>query len=143
MKTFHCMYINSFHKTEYFQFFSLSLPVHRPPPPSFPNLVLSFVYSVVLSLSASFPGRSGIGVGKGRLATKSLEIKWLHRESRCEMMLIGGEDVSNDVITLGTCFSMFVYICARFHFALIGGNLTAQSTGSHGGIGGGIQVLET
>ena len=24
-------------------------------------------------------------------------------------MLIGGDDISNDVITLGTCFSMFVY----------------------------------
>ena len=58
-------------------------------------------------------------------------------------MLIGGEDVSNDVITLGTCFSKFVYIRARFHFALIGGNLTAQSRGSHKGIGGGIQILET
>ena len=39
--------------------------------------------------------------------------------------------ISNDVITLGTCFSMFVYIRARFCFALIDGNLTAQSTGSH------------
>ena len=29
-------------------------------------------------------------------------------------MLIGGDDISNDVITLGTCFSMFVYI--RTHF---------------------------
>ena len=38
---------------------------------------------------------------------------------------------------------MFVYIRARFRFALIGGNLTAQSTGSHGGIGGGIQIPET
>ena len=28
---------------------------------------------------------------------------------------------------------MFVYIHARFRFALIGGNLTAQSTKSHGG----------
>ena len=37
-------------------------------------------------------------------------------------MLIGGDDISNDVITLGTCFSMFVYICAHFCFALIGGN---------------------
>ena len=27
------------------------------------------------------------------------------------------------------CFPMFVYIPARFRFALIGGNLTAQSTG--------------
>ena len=38
---------------------------------------------------------------------------------------------------------MFVYIRARSHFALIGGNLTAQSTGSHRGIGGGIQIPET
>ena len=30
-------------------------------------------------------------------------------EKRCEM-LIGGDDISNAVITLGTCFSMFVYI---------------------------------
>ena len=36
-------------------------------------------------------------------------------------MLIGGDDISNDVITLGTCFSMFVYIRARFRVALIGG----------------------
>jgi len=48
-------------------------------------------------------------------------------------MLIGGDD-SNDVITLGTCFSIFVYI---------GGYLTAQSTGSQRGIGGEIQVPET
>ena len=58
-------------------------------------------------------------------------------------MLIGGDDISNDVITLGSCFAMFVYIRARFHFVLIGENLTAQSTGSHRGIGGGIQMLET
>ena len=36
-------------------------------------------------------------------------------------MLIGGDDMSNDVITLGMCFSMFVYIRAYFRFALIGG----------------------
>ena len=62
--------------------------------------------------------------------------------SRCEM-LTGGDDISNDAITLGTCFSMFVYNRARFRFALIGGNLTAQSTGSHRRIGGRIQVPET
>ena len=33
-------------------------------------------------------------------------------------MLIGGDDISNDVISL----SLLVYI--RFRFALIGGNLT-------------------
>ena len=57
-------------------------------------------------------------------------------------MLIGGDDISNDVITLGTCFSMFVYIRARFRSALVGKNLTAQSTGSHRGIGGGIKIPE-
>ena len=35
-------------------------------------------------------------------------------------MLIGGDDISNDVITLCTLFSMFVYIRARFYFGLIG-----------------------
>ena len=38
---------------------------------------------------------------------------------------------------------MFTYIRARFRFALIGGNLTAHSTGSHRGIGGRIQIPET
>ena len=58
-------------------------------------------------------------------------------------MLIGGDDCSNDIITLGTCFSMFVYLCARFRFSLIGGNLTGQSTAFPRGIGGGIQIPET
>ena len=86
--------------------------------------------------------RGALAAGRekeGELATTSLEFEYLHRKSRCEM-LIGGDDISNDVITLGTGFSMFVYIRARFRFALIGGNLTAQSTGSHRGIGGGIQI---
>ena len=40
-------------------------------------------------------------------------------------MLIGGDDISDDVITLDTYFSMFVYIRARFRYAAISGNLTA------------------
>ena len=49
----------------------------------------------------------------GELATfRSLDVKYIHRKSRCEM-LIGGDDISNDV----TCFSTFVYIRARFRFA--------------------------
>ena len=48
---------------------------------------------------------------EGELATTSLEFEYLHRNSRCEM-LIGGYDISNDVITLGACFSTFVYIRA-------------------------------
>ena len=58
-------------------------------------------------------------------------------------MLVGGDDISNDLITLGMCFVMFVYIRARFRFALIGENLTAQSTRSQRGSGGGIQISET
>ena len=58
-------------------------------------------------------------------------------------MLIGGNDIMKDVITLGTCFLVFVYICARFHIVLIGGNMTAKSTGSHRRIGGRIQIQET
>ena len=40
---------------------------------------------------------------EGELATTSLEFEYLHRKSRCEM-LTGGDDISNDVITLATCF---------------------------------------
>ena len=58
-------------------------------------------------------------------------------------MLIGGDDISNDVITLGKCFSMFVYICPCVCLALIDGNLTAQSMGNPRGIGDGIQTPET
>ena len=66
------------------------------------------------------------------LVTTSLEFEYLHRRSGCEL-LIGGGDISNDVITLGACFSMFVYIRVRFRLALIGVNLTSQSTESHTG----------
>ena len=58
-------------------------------------------------------------------------------------MLIGRDDISNDVITLGMCFSMFVYICTRLCLTLIDGNLTAQLMGSHRVIGGGIQIPAT
>ena len=44
---------------------------------------------------------------EGELATVSLEFEYLHRKSRCEM-LIGGHDINNDVVTNGTCFSMLV-----------------------------------
>ena len=54
-------------------------------------------------------------------------------------MMIGGDDISNDVIILGTCLLMFVYIRVRCCFGLIGGNLTVQSKASHREIGGGIQ----
>ena len=75
----------------------------------------------VVSVRASFPAGSGGRAGKeGELATSSLEFEYLHRKTGCEMP-IGGGDIGNDVITLGSCFSMFVYIRARFCFALISG----------------------
>ena len=46
---------------------------------------------------------------EGELATTSLEFEYLHWKSWCEM-LMGGDDISNDVITFLTCFSVFVYI---------------------------------
>ena len=70
---------------------------------------------------------------KGELATMSLEFEYLHRKSRCEMLVGGSDNISNDDITPGTCFSMFVYIRAGFRFALSGRNMTAQSTESHRG----------
>ena len=55
-----------------------------------------------------------------------LEFEYLHWKSWCKL-LTGGDDIINDVITLGMFFSMFVYICSRFHFPLIGGNLKTRS----------------
>ena len=50
------------------------------------------------SLRASSPGALAAGGEKeGELATTSLEFVYLHRKSRCEM-LIDGDDISNDVI---------------------------------------------
>ena len=42
-------------------------------------------------------------------------------------MLIGEDDIRNDINTHGTCFSTFVYIRACFRFVLIGRNLTVNS----------------
>ena len=101
------------------------------------------IHWITLSLWARYSGCSGGGLGKGgRACNTSLEFEYLHWKSRCKM-LIGGDDISNDVIPHGTCFSMFVYIHPHFRFMLIDGNLTAQLTGSHQGIVGGIQIPET
>ena len=83
---------------------------------------LQFAVTLVVFLAREQALRGALAAGpekEGELATTSLEFEYLHGKSRCEM-LIGGDDISNDVITLGTCFSMFVYIRARFRFALIG-----------------------
>ena len=58
-------------------------------------------------------------------------------------MLIGGDGIGNDGITLGTCFPICVYIRACFRFVLIIRKLTAQSIGKDRRIGGGIKIPET
>ena len=104
----------------------------------FDNILEHFLASEKSLRGALAAGREK----EGEFATTSLEFEYLHRKSRCEE-LIGGDDISNDVIALGTCFSIFVYIRSRFRLVLIGGNLTAQWTGSHRGIGGALQISET
>ena len=72
------------------------------------------------------PAPSCGGVGKGRRACNHVPgIRQSASKSRCKV-LIGRDDISNDVITLGMCFSMLVYSRAHFCFMLIGGNLTVQ-----------------
>ena len=44
-----------------------------------------------------------------QLRVWNLNICIENRKSRCDM-LIGGDDISSDVITLGTCFSMFFFL---------------------------------
>ena len=107
--------------------------------------LLLFVPNGIPGIACEQVLRSTLAAGpkkEGELASASSEFKCLHLKSRCEM-LIGGDDISNDVIILVTCSSMFVYILARFRFALIGGNLTVQLAVSHRGIGGGIETPET
>ena len=75
---------------------------------------IRLIYRSKSSLRASSPGRSGGGKGKGRSRRRACNYVsgiWIPASKKsmrkCEI-LSGGDDISNDVITLGTCFSMFV-----------------------------------
>ena len=48
---------------------------------------------------------------EGELAITSLEFEYLHRQSPCKK-LIGGNDISNDIITLGTSY---LNVCLNLH----------------------------
>ena len=98
-------------------------------------------------LRASSPGRSVDGAGKGRITLNYVSEIWISIcietvDAKCwlaEMTLQWHHyrwHVFSDLF-------FFFYISNRFRFAMIGGNWTAQLTGSHGGIGGGIQLRET
>ena len=51
-------------------------------------------------------------------------------------MLIGRDDISNDAITFGMCFSMFAYIHVYWR------KCDSSVDGEPQGIGGGIQITE-
>ena len=101
------------------------------------------------SLRTSSPGRSVDGAGKGRIALNCVSGIWKIYENvdaKCwlaEMTLAMTSLPLARVFRYVFFFFFFFYISARFRFALIGGNWTAQLTGSHRGIGGGIQLRET
>ena len=62
-------------------------------------------------VGASSPARSGGGAGKRRrafFATTSLEFECLRRKSRYEM-LIGEDDISNDVINMARVFNVCLH----------------------------------
>ena len=82
------------------------------------NIIDRFVDYTLACEQALLGALAGRREKEGELATTSLEFEYLHRKRRREM-LSGGDDISNDVIIIGTCFSMFVYIRTRFRFALI------------------------
>ena len=104
----------------YMYFMCFYIRCYSNPPSFFFPFYSSFFYFESLFLGGALAaGREK----EGELATTSPEFEYLHRKSRYEMP-IGGYDISNDVITLGTCFSMFVHIHTRFCYTLIGGNLT-------------------
>ena len=57
-------------------------------------------------------------------------------------MLIGGDDISSDIITLGMCLQcLFTVVLISTLRLLVKSD--SSVVGSHGGIGGGIQITET
>ena len=82
---------------------------------------------ISFSLRANSPGRYGGGAGKGRRACNYVSGIWISVSKKSMRNAYWQRWISNEIMSLGTSFSMFVYIHARFRFALNGGNLTAQS----------------
>ena len=121
---------------EYWKFHShllLKFPLPAPVFSSHPEYITT---KIAYSLRASSMARSVGRAGKGRRACNYVSRIWI---SASKKSMQSANDISNDVITLGMCFSPSVCIHARFCYALTGGNLIAQSSGSQRGIGGGIQ----
>ena len=74
------------------------------------------MFTSVVACEQGLRGALAAGREKeGQLATTSLEFEYLHRKSRYEM-LIGEDDISNDVIFLARVFQCL------FTFALVFGS---------------------
>ena len=100
------------------------------------------------SLRTSSPGRSVDGAGRGRIALNYVSGIWIsicieNVDAKCWLAEMTLAMTSLPLAGVFRYVFFFFYISARFCFALIGGNWTAQSTGSYRGIGGGIQLRET
>ena len=57
-------------------------------------------------------------------------------------MLIGGDDISSDIITLGMCLQCLFTVVLISALRLLAKS-DSSVVGSHGGVGGGIQITET
>ena len=63
----------------------------------------AFLSNVNLFIIDDKPASKLSGVLWRRGGKRKEEFEYLHRKSQCEM-LIGRDDIGNDIITLGTCF---------------------------------------
>ena len=119
-------------------FLNISLPIHA----AGQGVFLLLLYRPEHNLRTSSPGSSGGLWDEKRKESLQLRLWNLNiRIEKCwlaEMTLVMK---SLPLFTLARVFLMFdIYIPACFCFTLIDGTLTAQSTESHLGIGGGIQT---
>ena len=76
--------------------------------------VCSWLKSSLVTCEQALRGSPVAGQEKEvELATISLEIfEYLHRKCQCKM-LIGRDDISKDVITLGACLHVFFNVCSH------------------------------
>ena len=74
---------------------------------------------------------------EGDLATTSPEFEYLHRKSRCKM-LIGGGDISNDVFTLN--WHMFFNAYLHLHSFLLLADWQKADSSVDGGVTGELEV---
>ena len=58
-------------------------------------------------------------------------------------MLIGGDDITNDVITFGACFHMVFNVCLQLYICTLSAlRWKISQCGASEGIRGGIQIPE-